>query len=305
MNALVAIDVSKDSLQIQTETDEWAVEYDLKGLNALIRKVEKLPHPFVVCEATGGYERLLLRSMHRKNIPICRINPRRIRAFAESEGIRAKTDPIDAKVILQFAQEKTLRATPPMSPDRQAIHDLLHRRGQLSEMIAREKYRLQNSDKLIHSSIRKVLRFMEKEQARVEEEIKKLVSGHPILRGQAQTLMNIVGVGELTAWMTLGYLDEINTIGRNQVVALVGIAPFNRDSGKINSRRKIMGGRAEVRKCLYMAAQTASRCNPVLKPYFERLRAKGKPYKCAMVAVMRKLLLHMRSELINLQLELA
>jgi len=305
MNALVAIDVSKDSLQIQTETDQWACTNDPKGLASLSRKLKPLSKPFVICEATGGYERLLLRTMQEKDIPICRVNPRRIRAFAQSEGIKAKTDPIDAQVILNFAKEKKLQPTLPLEPERQAVKDLLDRRSQLTEMIAREKNRLQNSPASIHASIKRILKTLGVELVRIEKDIQSQVDAHPLLKAQVHHLISIVGVGKVTAWTTLGYLGEIDKIKRNEVVALAGIAPFNRDSGKMNGRRRIMGGRAKVRKCLYMATQTASRCNPVIKPYFEHLRAKGKPYKCAMVAAMRKLLLHMRSELINLQLELA
>ncbi len=305
MNALVAIDVSKETLQIQTETDQWACANAPKGIALLSRKLKRLSNPFVVCEATGGYERLLLRTMQEKDIPICRVNPRRIRAFAQSEGIKAKTDPIDAQVILNFAREKKLQPTLPLEPERQAIKDLLDRRSQLSEMIGREKNRLQNSPASIHASIKRILKTLGVELVRIEKDIQSQVDAHPLLKAQVHHLISIVGIGKVTAWTTLGYLGEIDKIKRNEVVALAGIAPFNRDSGKMNGRRRIMGGRAKVRKCLYMAAQTASMHNPVIKPYFDHLRAKGKPYKCAMVAAMRKLLLHMRSELINLQLELA
>ncbi len=305
MNALVAIDISKETLQIQTETAQWSCTNDPQGLAALRRKLKPLANPFIVCEATGGYERLLLRTMQEKNIAICRVNPRRIRAFAESEGVKAKTDPIDAKVILSFAKEKSLQPTLPLEPERQAVKDLLDRRSQLTEMITREKNRLQNSPKSIHASIKRIMRILVRELAQIEKEIHSQIDAHPALSAQVQKLVSIVGVGEVTAWTTLGYLGEIDKLRRNEVVALAGIAPFNRDSGKMNGKRRIIGGRAKVRKCLYMAAQTASLRNPVIKPYFEHLRSKGKPYKCAMVAAMRKLLLHMRSELINLQLELA
>jgi len=264
MNTLVAIDISKETLQIQTETDQWSCTNDPKGLASLRRRLKPLPEPFVICEATGGYERLLLRTMQEKNIPICRVNPRRIRAFAQSEGVKAKTDPIDARVILNFAKEKSLKPTLPLEPERQAVKDLLDRRSQLTEMITREKNRLQNSSESIHASIKRIMRILVRELAQIEKKIHSQIDAHPVLSAQVQKLVGIVGV-----------------------------------------KRRIMGGRAKVRKCLYMAAQTASLRNPIIKPYFEHLRSKGKPYKCAMVAAMRKLLLHMRSELINLQLELA
>ena len=305
MKTLVAVDVSKETLQIQTESKGWVVSNDSKGIATLIKEIGKMEEPFVVCEATGGYERLLMQSMHERTVPVCRLNPARVRAFAHSEGIRAKTDPIDAQMILKFAKEKDLAPTMPPTPERQRLGELLDRRSHLSEMHAREKNRLQNSNKGIHSSIRRIIRALEKEENRIEVEIRKLITKYPTMKKQVDVLTQIIGIGEITAWSVLGYLGEIDRIGRNEVVALAGIAPFNRDSGKMKGKRKIIGGRAKVRKCLYMAAQTAALHNPVIKRYFEHLTAKGKPYKCAMVAVMRKLLIHMRSELIILKKEVA
>jgi transposase len=262
-------------------------------------------NPFVICEATGGYERALMTRLNQEHLPVCRVNPARVRAFARSEGVRAKTDPIDAHVLLRFAQEKELRPTKPVDPAQDRLAALLDRRSHLSEQIAREKNRLQNSCQQIHSSIKRVLRFLEKEEDRIEQHIRELLNQDVHLQAQAKALQRIQGVGEVTAWTILAYLGEITTLKRNEVVALAGVAPFNKDSGKMKGRRRIIGGRAKVRACLYMAATTAASHNPVIKPYVKRLRDQGKPYKCAIVAAMRKMLLHMRSELINLQPGLA
>ncbi len=302
---IVAIDISKQTLQVQTLSQAWENTNDTKGIASLIRTLQKMESCFVICEATGGYERLLMESLHRENLPVCRVNPARVRDFARSEGIRAKTDPIDAKVLLRFAQEKKLKPTPPADSARGHLAALLDRRSHLSEQIAREKNRLQNSDSRIHASIKRVLRFLEKEEDRIEEQIHALLKQNPVLEAQAQRLQRIKGVGPITAWTILAYFEELTTLKRNQAVALAGVAPFNRDSGKMKGKRRIIGGRAKVRSCLYMAAHTAATHNTVIKPYVQHLRDKGKPYKCAIVAAMRKMLLHMRSELILLESELA
>lgn len=305
MNTLVAVDVSKDSLQIQTKTHSWAVGNNANGLAGLYDAIGTMKNPFVVFEATGGYESALLNTMQENSVSTCRVNPRRVRAFAESEGIKAKTDPIDAKVIFNFATEKDLRPMIPIKEEMRLLHAFLDRRSQLTEMIAREKNRLKNSEETIHSSISKILRLLLDELKDIEKLINELIASHAYLKRRFECLTAIVGVGKVTAWAVLGYLGELEKVGRNQAVALAGVAPFNKDSGKYCGKLHIIGGRAKVRKTLYMAAQTASMHNPVIKPYFEHLRAQGKPYKCAMVAAMRKLLVHMRSELINLDSGLA
>lgn len=305
MHTLIAVDVSKDSLQIQTKTKRWDVENNADGLAKLIVRIKKMEDPFVVCEATGGYERALLYCMHENCVTVCRINPRRLRAFAVSEGVKAKTDPIDAAMILKFAEKKELRPLQPLGKEKRGLQALLDRRSHLTGMIASEKSRLKNSDEMIHESMRDVIRLLEAELDRIEQLISDLIEEHRDLKMRFETITAIVGVGKVTAWAALGYLGELEKIGRNQAVALAGLAPFNRDSGKFSGKRRIIGGRAKVRKALYMAAQTATIHNPVIKTYFDGLVDRGKPYKCAMVASMRKLLIHMRSELIKLDSGLA
>lgn len=300
MHTLIAVDISKDSLQIQTKTKGWVVKNNTEGLAKLIGRIKKMEHPFVICEATGGYERALVNAMQEKSVPVCRLNPRRVRAFAASEGVKAKTDPIDAAMILKFAEEKELRPLQPLSKENRRLQALLDRRSHLTEMIGREKTRLNNSDEMIHESIGDVVRMLNAELSKIEQLIGELIKEHRNLKMRFETITAIVGVGKVTAWAVLGYMGELEKIGRNQAVALAGLAPFNRDSGKFTGKRRIIGGRAKVRKVLYMAAQTASIHNPVIKTYFEGLVDRGKPYKCAMVASMRKLLIHMRSELIKL-----
>jgi transposase len=301
---LVAVDVSKNSLVVQTEQTSFTVANTREGICRMLRKIPS-EGAFVVCEATGGYERLLMDICHEKEISICRANPSRIRAFACSEGIRAKTDPIDADMILRFAQEKELRPTLPPDPHRKRLAALLDRRNHLKEQAAREKNRIQNSPEEIHSSIERMLLVLKDEIAAIDNLIRETIDGSKAISSQVSCLKTIRGVGEVTAWTIVALLGEITHLSRNQLVALAGVAPFNRDSGMLKGQRRIIGGRAKVRAVLYMAATTAAVHNPVIKQYVNELRGRGKPYKCAIVAAMRKMLIHMQSELKRNELMLA
>jgi len=298
----VAIDVSKSTLQVQDDRRAFPVGNDPNGHRKLLGFLKTRANPLVVFEASGGYERALLQSLHKAGMPLAMVNPARVRDFARSEGVRAKTDPIDGKMILAFAKSKALRAMEVPSEACTKLAALLDRRGHLVEQLAREKNRLQNSEPFIHRSIKRMIRILEKEIAAIEEAIDQLVGSDPGLKPRSEIIGSVKGVGNITAWTLLAYLSEIQEINRNRLVALAGIAPFNRDSGKFSGRRSIVGGRAKVRKCLYMAAHTAASCNPVIAAYVQGLRDRGKPYKCAIVAAMRKLIIHIQSLLKNAQL---
>ena len=301
----IAIDIAKDSLAVASDSFNESFTYNKKGLKALIGKITLVESPLVVCEATGGYERKLMSLLFELHIPVALLNPARVRAFARSEGTKAKTDPIDALMLLRFAKSKDLRPTPAPSQQQQTLQALMDRRSQLTESLAREKNRLQKSPECVRKSIEKMIRMLEKELQAIDDRIKELIDRDDQLSEQSARMQSVVGVGQATAWSILAYLAEITTLGRNEIVALAGVAPYNRDSGKFKGRRRIEGGRAKVRKCLYMAAQTAAIHNPHIKDYVDRLRARGKPYKCAMVAAMRKLLIHLQSILKNSLITLA
>ena len=301
---LAAVDISKETLEVQTEQETFTLPNTRSGISSLLRK-QSSKNPFVICEATGGYERLLMDMCNEQEVPICRTNPARIRAFAHSEGIRAKTDPIDASMILRFAKEKDLRPTLPPDPIRKRLAALLDRRNHLKEEAVREKNRIQNSPAEIHESIDRILLVLKEEIAQIEKLIRETVSANEKIASQVCCLESISGVGEVTAWTIVAFLGEISLLTRNQLVALAGVAPFNRDSGKFRGQRRIIGGRGKVRTVLYMAATTAAVHNPVIREYVERLRERGKPYKCAIVAAMRKMLIHMQSELKKNELALA
>lgn len=297
-NYLIAIDIAKDTLQVQTSKEAFSLTNDNRGFARLLARARKQDDPLVVFEATGGYERPLRDYLNAHGVHCVMLNPRLLRAFAKSEGMKAKTDPIDARMILRFAQQKELRISLPSSPEHRQLADLLERRAQLVGSIAQEKNRLQKAQaphRGVLASLRRSLKWMEKELDRIVEAIRRLVASHPSLQGPVQIILSVKGVGEVTAWSILAYLREINDLSRNQLVALVGIAPFNDDSGASSKRRYIQGGRAKIRRTLYMAAHSAASSNPVIAPYVERLRSRGKPYKCAIVAAMRKLIIHIQS----------
>jgi transposase len=294
---LVAVDVSKDTLHIQTDDQAYVVANDRGGLRKLMQRLAQLRDPLVVLEATGGYERPLLEALREAKIGSRMVNPARIRAFATSEGIKAKTDSIDGKVILRFAKEKKLQPAAPLSAEQRELIDLLDRRSQLSEQLAREKNRLQKASKTTAAFIRRMIGYIERQIQSVERAIKLQLAADPQLEARARALLTVQGVGQVTAWTVLAYLSEITTLERNRLVALAGIAPFNRDSGNTSAKRSIFGGRGKVRRCLYMAAHTAAIHNPVIRDYVQRLRARGKAYKSALVAAMRKLLIHLQSVL--------
>jgi transposase len=302
---LIAIDIAKDSLQVQTCQGAFSLTNDKRGFACLLAHARKHSDPLVVFEATGGYERPLFDYLHAHATPCVIINPRRLRAFAKSEGMKAKSDPIDAMMILRFAQQKELRVATAPSPQQRQLADLLERRAQLVGFLAQEKNRMRKAQAphpSVLASQRRVFNAMEKELDRIAQAIRKLVASHLSLKAPAEIILSVKGVGEVTTWTILAYLREINHLTRNQLVALVGVAPFDDDSGTSSKRRYIQGGRARIRRTLYMAAHSAASSNPVIAAYVHRLRSRGKPYKCAIVAAMRKLIIHIQSLLKNTQL---
>ena len=306
MPNIIAIDIAKDSLQVHCAYGSFSLENGTRGFKALLSRLPDRDAILVVFEATGGYERALGEFLHARNVPLSVVNPRLLRAFAKSEGIKAKTDPIDAEMIYRFATGKNLRPSPAPCAQQTQLSDLIDRRAQLAEFIAREKNRAQKtSHKAVIASLRRNIKALEKELSLIENQIRKLLDTHSELKASCRVITSVKGVGEVTAWTLLSQLREITAVNRNQLVALAGVAPYNNDSGAHRGKRFIYGGRSKVRRVLYMAAHTAARHNPVIHRYVEGLLARGKPYKCAITAAMRKLLLHIQSLLKSHELSLA
>lgn len=263
------------------------------GFRTLIKIIAKSPAPVhVVCEATGTYHRAFAAALHEAQIPVCVVNPRLPHNFARSRGQLAKTDKIDARMLADFGATMKPAPTPKPDPLMVLLDELVARRAQLVGDRARENNRLEQTtcpDSL--ASIRRHLRHLDRQIEKLLSRIDQVVQSSPWLRAKVAILTAVQGVGRLTASALLAALPELGTLSKPQVTALAGLAPFNRDSGAFRGTRAIRGGRLDVRCALFMAALSATRCNPPLRDFYLRLKATGKHHKVALVAVMRKLLL--------------
>ena len=289
----VGIDVSKERLDVCSLPDggTFSVANDRAGIDELIaRLLEGVRPELVVLEATGKYERPAAVAVAAAGIAVAVVNPRQARDFAKAAGRLAKTDTIDAQVLARFAGAVGPR--PSVLPDEEArvLQDILLRRRQLLEMIVAEKNRLQMASEAVSRRIAAHLRWLEKELGRVDRELDEAVGESETWRANEELLRSVPGVGPVLARTLLAELPELGTLPRRRLCALVGVAPFNRDSGTFRGKRQVWGGRAPVRAALYMGALVATRHNPVIREFYERLLAAGKPKKVALVACMRKLL---------------
>lgn len=291
----VGVDIAKDTLEVCIISKLESFTNDTKGFRQLLKRLKPINNAHVICEATGGYEKALMEALWQAEVDVSLVNAARVRNFANSEGLKAKTDSIDARMLARFGQEKRPQPTHPPSAERKALAELLDRRAQLSEAFGREKNRRAKSPPSILDSIERIIAVLQKEIERIDRAIEKLVKERQPLRDQDTIYQSVCGIGAITSWTILAYLGDISRFKRNQLVALVGVAPFNKDTGKKIGKRTIQGGRAKVRRCLFMAARTAAAHNPVIRAYVQRLCQRGKPYKCALVAAMRKLLIHIHS----------
>ena len=289
----VGIDVAKDRLDVHVRpSDEaFSVARDSEGLTALMQRLGPL-HPYlVVLEATGGFEQTLAAALVSEAMPLAVVNPRQIRDFARATGQLAKTDALDAKAIARFAE--AIKPEPRPVPDEQAraLGELVARRRQVIEMMIAERNRRgQLSSPRLIKSVDRLLAVLQKELSELEQEVGEGIRGTPAWRERDELLRSVPGIGNVVARTLIADLPELGRLGRKQIAALVGIAPLNRDSGRMHGKRTTWGGRAKVRSALYMAALVASRRNPVLKAFYQRLISFGKPKKLALIAVMRKLL---------------
>lgn len=291
--SVVGIDVSKASLDVAFGLDAPVQRFPNQpaGHRALARALSKLPPSRVIIEATGGYERAFVQHLHDYSLPAIRVNPRQVRDYARATGILAKTDAIDARVLVRFGAAVQPVHRPMPAPERQRLGDLQTRRAQLVALRTAELNRLeQTTDRLITRTIRAVINTLNKQIALIEAESAEVIADHAQLQRVYDILTSVPGVGPVTAAVLLGSMPELGTLSRQAAAALAGLAPFNRDSGTQRGQRHIRGGRPEVRTALYMATLTGLRCNPVIAEDFQRMTAAGKPHKVAMAACMRKLL---------------
>ena len=289
----VGIDVSKHHLDVAFPgvAKVWCTPNDASGIAALVRRVRRLGSPHVVCEATGGYTRLLTCDLATETVPLSRVNPRQVRDFARATGRLAKTDEIDAAAILRFADAMQPLASPAPSPEQVRLTDLVRRRRQLVDAAAQKKQREPiPGQPLVTGSVERHLAFLAKEIAAIDEAIADAIEADATLARRAALLRTIPGVGAVTAATLVAELPELGLTGNKQIAALTGVAPMNRDSGMSRGQAHIAGGRMSARCCLYMATIVAIRCNSAIRPFYKRLREQGKPPKVAIVAAMRKLI---------------
>jgi transposase len=292
MDCFVGIDISKATLDIACLPDgeSWTVTNDDLGLAELAPRLIALAPVLVVLEATGGFEMLAAITLAKVGLPIAVVNPRQVRDFAKAMGRLAKTDALDAGILADFAQR--VRPEPRPLPDEAALllESLLTRRRQIVDMLTAEKNRLGVARGPVKRDISQHIRWLEKRLADVDGDLQEAVTASPLYQAKADLLRSVPGVGPVTTLTLLATLPELGQLSRHQIAALVGVAPMNRDSGTMRGKRMVWGGRAPVRAVLYMAALVGLQHNPVLRAFYERLRAAGKPFKVAATACMRKLL---------------
>lgn len=289
----VGVDVSKAHLDVAFPGKKpWRTGNDTAGIAALKRRLARLDSPHLVCEATGRFTRSLQQSLTASDIPMSRLNPRQVRDFARASGRLAKTDAIDAGIILSFAQRMQPPATPAPPPAQLRLADRVRRRRQLVDMLAMEKQHLSEPEEpQIRASLSRHLDFLKAEIIAIEADIALAVAADPDLTARARLLESVPGIGTLTASTLVAELPELGRTGSKQIAALTGVAPMNHDSGLHRGEAHIQGGRLSVRCALYMATLSAIRCNPPIKAFYKRLRNDGKPPKVAIVAAMRKLII--------------
>lgn len=288
------IDVSKQHLDVCFGPEEVRYENNDAGWDALVAKLRAGSVDLVVLEATGGYERGLVCALQGAGIAVARMNPRQARDFAKSLGVLGKTDRVDARSLRDFAdvlarhKEREKYLTLPMEPHREALASLVVRRRQLVEMRVAEANRLDHATKLTARSIRSIIKALDRQLKDIDDDIDRLLEEH--FQAQRTLLDSAKGVGPVTVLTLTALLPELGRLRRRQISKLVGLAPLPCDSGQHRGKRRIWGGRADVRSVLYMAALSAKQHNPVIRTFYQRLIAVGKPAKVALVACMRKLL---------------
>jgi transposase len=289
----VGIDVSKAKLDaaLRPGGESFSVANNPRGIAALIKQLKKFSVNRIVLEASGGYEIAAASELAAAGLPVAVVNPRQVRDFARATGRLAKTDAIDARVLAHFAE--LIQPHPRPLPDAQSreLMALVARRRQIIEMLTAESNRQGRAAAGLNRGIAAHIRWLRKQLAELDSALAQAIRQSPLWSEKARLLRSVPAVGSVTVTTLLSHLPELGTLSRRKIAALVGVAPFNHDSGKLRGRRAIWGGRAQVRAVLYMAALVGTRRNPVLQAFYTRLLAAGKKPKVALTACMRKLLI--------------
>jgi transposase len=289
----IGIDVSKQQLEVaEHESDfKFRCPNKISSFGALIAELMVLRPALVVLEATGGLEIPVVNALHGVGLPVVVVNPRQVRDFAKALGQLAKTDRLDARVLAHFAAAIKPPLRPIKSKDEQELDALMGRRGQLVEMLTDEKNRRGSAaSDSVRDKIKEHIDWLEDCIAEIDQQLKALVKTSACWQAKDKILQSVPGIGPVTSFSMVADLPELGKLDRQKISKLVGVAPLNRDSGQLRGSRHIYGGRAQLRRVLYMAALTAVRHNPTIKHFYQRLRANHKPFKVAITACMRKLL---------------
>ena len=292
----VGIDVAKAELVVSMvpSGERFAVANDERGVRTLVERLRAMTPTLIVLEATGGYELLGVAALAAATLPVVVVNPRQVRDFAKATGQLAKTDRIDADILARFADVVRPAVRPIADDDAQELGALLTRRRQLLEMLQAERNRtgqvFGNGKRLVKKSLKAHIAYLERELRMTDTDLGEMIKASPLWRERDELLQSVPGVGPVLSRTLLADLPELGRLSRREIAKLVGVAPLSRDSGTMRGRRFVQGGRATVRGVLYMAALVATKRNAVIRTFYRRLVAAGKPKKLALVACMRKLL---------------
>jgi transposase len=288
----VGIDVSKGRLDIAIgeQGESWDVANDEKGISKLVEGLKQVEPALIVLESTGGLEIGALTELYGAGLSVALVNPGRVREFARSLGLLAKTDKLDARLLARFGE--AVKPAPTRLPAEQEQHlgGLVGRRRQLLEILVAEQNRLSSTQLSLKGNVEEHIRWLQEALAKLDREIQEYIRQSGPWKGKSDLMRSIPGVGPVTASTLLGELPELGQLDRKKIAALVGVAPFNNDSGYRRGKRRIKGGRSSVRNVLYMAALSASKYNPILRAFYQQMIQRGKEKKVALTACMRKLL---------------
>lgn len=289
---VVGIDVAKDKLDMAVRPLNTfdTVPYNGDGIGKIVNVLNKLVPDMIVVEATGGLERKLSIALAEASLPVVVVNPRQVRDFAKATGRLAKTDRIDADIIAHFGEAIRPEIRPLKDIHQRELADMLTRRRQLVDMSKAEQQRLSCVSDIVKKDIQTHIKWLNERIDDIERDISNLIKKTASFKRQDKIVTSVPGVGPVMSASLTAFLPELGTIDRKQIAALVGLAPFNRDSGRFTGKRIVWGGRANIRSVLYMSTLTAIRCNPVIKSFYNRLVEAGKVKKVAITACMRKLL---------------